>query len=241
MPNNRYFSPESFAGNQEVTLIDQEFHHLKNVCRAKLGDEIELINGKGELAVATVCHFSKMSATANIISIETQEPLPFTITLALAFLRPSHLEYAIEKATEVGVTSFWLFPGDKSEKRDITDTYLKRLQLIIQGATKQCGRLFLPELVIKKELRSCISQEHQLLFGDLCKEATSLVNIEKLSSNVCLVVGPESGFSENERKLLYSMKGTPISLHPYTFRAETAAVAGTLLLFNKLILDGKIK
>jgi 16S rRNA (uracil1498-N3)-methyltransferase len=234
MPNNRYFLPESFAEDSQVTLIDQEFHHLKHVCRARLGDEIELINGRGELAVATVCHFTKESALAKIISIEAQEPLPFTITLALAFLRPSHLEYAIEKATEVGVSSFWLFPGDKSEKREISESYLKRLHLIIQGATKQCGRLFLPELVVKKELRACGSEEHQLLFGDLCKETTCLSRIENLSSNVCLVVGPESGFSENERKLLYSMKATPISLHPYTFRAETAAVAGTLLLFNRL-------
>lgn len=234
MPNNRYFLPQSFALDQEIQLGDQELHHLRTVCRCQCGDEIELVNGKGDLAVATISHLSKDKVTVKILSTKKQDPLPFKITLALAFLKPSHLEYAIEKATEIGVSSFWLFPGDKSEKKEVSEQYLKRLHTIIQGATKQCGRLFAPELHIKPNLSSCNAQDLFLLFGDFGEEAKPLTQISNLTSNVCLIIGPESGFSANERKILRSMKATSISMHPYTLRAETAAVAGSLLLFNKL-------
>lgn len=234
MPNNRYFVPQSFTCDQEVELTSQEFHHLRNVCRGQCGDEIELINGKGELACAAVSHLTKEKAIARVTSVHKEDPLPFTITLALAFLKPSHLEYAIEKATEVGVSTFWLFPGDKSEKKQVSEQYLKRLETILLGATKQCGRLFAPTLEIKKSLRECSDPSHRLLFGDLNSQTIPLSQATNLGTNVCLVIGPESGFSENERKILLGMKAVAVSMHPNTFRAETAAVAGPLLLFNRL-------
>lgn len=234
MPSNRYFLSQPLILDQEIELKDQELHHIRHVCRCQPGDEIELVNGKGELAIASISQISKENALVKIISIKKEQAFPFTITLALAFLKPSHLEYAIEKATEVGVSAFWLFPGEKSEKKEVSAQYLKRLQAIIQCATKQCGRLFTPELHIKPDLRSCCPSGLPIFFGDFGDNVKPLSQVPLTSSDVCLVVGPESGFSNPERKMLYSLKATPISMHPHTLRAETAAVAGSLLLFNRL-------
>jgi 16S rRNA (uracil1498-N3)-methyltransferase len=233
MPNNRYFFPQPFVLDQEIQLQDQEFHHLRHVCRSERGDEIELINGCGELATAIVCQISKENAMAKIILVRKEKPLSFEITLALAFLKPSHLEYAIEKATEVGVSTFWLFPGERSEKKEVSEQYLKRLHTIMQGATKQCGRLFSPQLYIKPNLSSCCLQDGPLLFGDFGPEAKPLSRVNLLASKTCLVIGPESGFSANERTMLFSLNAIPVSIHPHVLRAETAAVAGSLLLFNR--------
>ncbi len=241
MPHNRYFVPQSFSENV-IQIEGSELHHLRTVCRNKPGDSIEMIDGKGSLGLGRVRSLSKESATVELLSLESKPRPDFVLTLFLALLKPSHLEYAIEKATEVGAMRFELFVADLSEKKAVSAQYQERLHTIILNATKQCGRLFLPELHIHESLfheslfhKSLPADfaDCQLFFGDLDPEAQSLESLS-LTRNVGLVVGPESGFSKYERAKLLEMNASPLSLHPYTLRAETAAVAGTLLLFNKL-------
>lgn len=196
--------------------------------RTRVGEEVELIDGKGALAVGEVAKISDKEAIIEIGSIRKVDPLPFSISLVLGFMKPAHFEYAIEKATEVGVDKFLLFPGKLSEKKAISDQYFKRLETIVLSATKQCGRLFLPILVVKEKLIDCLPSDG-VIFGDL--ESSTPLKSLSLLENTTLVIGPESGLSVDERKLLLEKRAKGALFHPNTLRAETAAVVGSALIF----------
>src|SRR5579862_10014163 len=110
MPHNRYYLDTPFQENKTVTLADEEFHHLSRVLRARVGDKVELVNGRGQLAHAHLMELTKKEARLGIKAIEESKQKP-PLILAQALTRMNHLEWIIEKGTELGTTSFWLFPG----------------------------------------------------------------------------------------------------------------------------------
>jgi 16S rRNA (uracil1498-N3)-methyltransferase len=228
MPCYRYFYPESLSGPSLCLEDPQEVHHLRRVLRSQEGDEIELINGKGWLACGTITSLSKSRAEIEIKSCKQAAPCTRPVTLCLAVLKPSHLEYALEKATEVGAFGFELFFAEKSEKKEISPQYKTRLQEIVKNACKQCGRLYMPEIAIKQEIKECLEIPFDaLFFGDVQGFKREMPTYQ----TACLFIGPESGFSKNEKELLILKKAKPLSFHPNTLRAETAAIIGTYTLF----------
>ncbi|MCE5295002.1 MAG: 16S rRNA (uracil(1498)-N(3))-methyltransferase [Chlamydiales bacterium] len=226
MPQNRYYYEGVLQEGSDIALKDDEFHYLKSVMRTRVGESIEVINGQGSLAQGEVIGIFNKEAHITLSEVKTHNKPQPIVKLALAFLKPSHLEYAIEKGCEIGVDAFILFNATKSEKKAVSDQYLKRLHSIILSSTKQCGRLFLPTLEIKDKLKECL--DGFVVFGDL--ESTTHIKDQAVESQVTLVVGPESGFTDQERTLLLEYGAKGVRLHPNTLRAETAAVVACALL-----------
>ncbi|HXF29035.1 MAG TPA: RsmE family RNA methyltransferase [Chlamydiales bacterium] len=232
MPHSRFYIPKRFEKKVAVTIEDEEFHHLQRVMRHAVGDEVELINGMGQLAKARVSAIGKRSGEVVVENVRTEEKQTKKIILALAFLKPNHFEIAIEKATELGADAFWLFPGDRSEKKAVSETYMTRLQTIVIGATKQCGRLFLPEISVRNDLKDCL-QADLCLYGDVSEDAPKISEYTNKigdESTTALLIGPESGFSEKEVTEMKRAGAVGITLHHNILRAETAAIVGMLLL-----------
>ncbi len=226
MPQNRYFVPSHLQNGSSIVVKDDEFHYLKNVMRTRLGETVEVINGQGYLAE---CELTKLlDKEAHLLVLETshQEKRPYSIHLALGFLKPAHLEYAVEKCCEVGVDAFFLFPAARSEKKSVSDQYLKRLHTILLSSTKQCGRLYLPSLQVCQNIQA--SLQGKCFFGDL--EAKRSIAEVTPNATMTIVIGPESGFTEDERNLMLKAGCEGVRLHPNTLRAETAAVVGSTLL-----------
>ncbi len=223
MPQNRYYSSGNLQKGSTVILKNDEHHYLKNVMRTRVGESVEVINGEGALAECELVKLLDKEAHLLVTTLHQEEKSPFTLTLALAILKPAHLEYAVEKCCEIGVSKFLIFPGARSEKKSLSEQYLKRLHTIILSSTKQCGRLYLPSLEVGE-----LKLEGKVLFGDL--EATiPIADVDK-KSNITLVIGPESGFTEHERQLLLQNGAQGVHLNRNTLRAETAAVVGAALL-----------
>lgn len=229
MPHNRYFTKNFFENGKEVLLEDSEFQHLTRVMRQKEGSSVELINGQGQLALGSVNAIQKKAAVIGINSVTDDTKPTFCLVLALAFLKPNHLEFAIEKAVELGVTDIWLFPGTLSEKKEISEQYLVRLNSIILSSCKQCGRLFFPNLEIKKRLQDCkIESKSVAFFGDVEKEAPPLRSYASLitqDATIIFFIGCESGFTDKEIDFLKAQKAHGVRLHQNILRAETAAIA----------------
>jgi 16S rRNA (uracil1498-N3)-methyltransferase len=213
----RFFYDGEFS--DQILLTGQEAHHAAKVMRVRIGDNIEIANGRGSFAKAVVAHVGR-DVTLNIKDVQTRpEPSP-KIILAAAFIKPSSMEWMVEKATELGASEFWLFPGDGSEKKEVSPHALERLHLITISALKQCGRLYLPKITIKPPLTKWSRPQEQLFFGDVSEAAKPLPKIDKPS---IFVVGPEKGFSEKETDYLKSAIG--VKLHDNILRAETASLA----------------
>jgi 16S rRNA (uracil1498-N3)-methyltransferase len=223
MPAERFYIDADLSGT--VSLEGTEFHHLAHVMRTRVGDTIELVNGRGALATAQVHAISKHNASLTILSATTHPVPPAQIILALPLMRPSKLELIIEKCTELGADAFWLYPAAHSDKDDLSPNQLERLHHIAISAMKQCGRLDLPPIQLFASLTDLFKSDFTYLFGDTRPNAPKISPHEK----AVFITGPEKGFSEKEHKLL-EQKATGVKLHRNILRAETAPIVALCLL-----------
>lgn len=229
MPHDRFYYPGSLKQKQ-LLLEGEELHHLVRVMRQRVGEFVELVNGKGELAEAEITSLSSSSATLTCHSHFQEKPIQHPLILAQALTRPSHLDWIIEKGTELGAHAFWLFPGEKSEKSSLSSQQEKRLHQLSLAALKQCGRLFLPDIIQKPPLLEWTACPGTLLFGSLSKEAALLSSPSAYPAIFC--VGPEKGFSaEEEAHLTHVLNGQAVKLHTHTLRTETAGLVALSQLF----------
>ena len=221
MPADRFFLSAPLQNT--LTLEGEEFHHLATVMRLRIGETLEIVNGQGELAKAELISLDKKRCQLKILSHQSIPPPEESLILALALTRPASLEWTVEKGTELGATEFWLFPGQLSEKKELTPSQLHRLETITINALKQCGRLYLPKILQKPALEDWEIPAGSLFFGDVSPEAPLLQG--PFAKKVIFFIGPEKGFSPSETHLLkVTFKAQPISLHANILRAETAAL-----------------
>ncbi|HEY4254778.1 MAG TPA: RsmE family RNA methyltransferase [Chlamydiales bacterium] len=231
MPFDRFYFDGKLEGT--LTLQDPEHHHLERVMRVALGETIELVNGKGDLAKAVVKAFSKKGAQLEVTHLDHEAAPSHLITLAIPLMRPSKLEWVLEKGTELGADAVCLYAADNSEKNDLSVNAVERLRHITIAALKQSGRLYLPSLSIVSALEEVFVHEGIFLFGDVSPEAPWIQPASH--EQTTLITGPERGFSENELQRLKA-KATGIKLSPHILRAETAPIAGISLLKSKALI-----
>lgn len=231
MPNDRFFVANTLQEHAVIELVGDELHHLTNVMRKKVGDLVEVVNGKGALATALIEKNDKRSALLHIENCYQSNPPKTPLILAQALPKIKLLDLIVEKGTELGVDEFWLFPGKLSEKKELSPNQLQRLKQITISALKQCGRLFLPHIQIMTRLEDIFVNEGALFFGDW-QSTTSLISIlPQVSSlqKIVACIGPEKGFCREE-VLLLQQKGQGIKLNNNILRCETAAIACISLL-----------
>lgn len=228
-----FIDSETLHPGASVILEGPEFRHAHDVLRIASGESVTLINGRGVLATGHIGSLQRHHCSVYIDAIEELPRPQLTLSLGLALLRPSHLDIAIEKCTEVGVDQFVLFPADRSERKEPSSSLLRRLDALITAATKQSGRLFRPTISCVGSLEEALAflpRPH--LWADLTPEAVPLTSIPK--QPLSLLIGPESGWSEDERRRL-SLQNPPITLHNNVLRAETAAIVGAYAVRQQLV------
>ena len=234
MPHNRYYLDKLFQKNDTVVLAEDEFHHLSRVSRAQSGDLIELVNGRGQFAQAHLIELKKHEAKLHLIQVMEEISPKTPLILAQALTRMNHLEWILEKGTELNATAFWLFPGILSEKEQLSETQSARLTHLAISAMKQCGRLDLPSIESKPPLLKWSALPGTLLFGDPREKAPYLWELgltPPLAPPIVLFIGPESGFDKREDEFLRnSLKAKGMRLHSNTLRAETASLSALSLI-----------
>lgn len=240
---------------KSIELNETETKHLLSVLRLRTGDTIELLDGKGNRATATLLAKEKR-AFAEIVEAPTQNTklnaLP--IHLCMAIIKGDAMEWTVEKAVELGVKSFvpveTEFTVVKIQKKG-ADVFQERWQKIADQALKQSGRLermqvYAP-LTFEEVLQNHISPASRMLWLDesLAESAPRANYLGIVASAVAekdsfLWVGPEGGFSAQEKsrllQLTLSANGrivgaiTRVHLGSIILRAETAALLGVSLL-----------
>ena len=163
---------------------------------------------------------------------QVQKP-PREIILAQATPRLSRLDFIVEKATELGMTQLWPFPGELSERKSMTDHQLERLQAILISALKQCGRLWLPSLAVKSALSHWSKLDHACLYGDVDPDAPPLLRASRqadVKRGVLFAVGPESGFTEREEEIMRKLDFQGVKLSDSILRTDTASMLAVGIL-----------
>jgi len=232
MPAERYYQSHPLGLNEIVVLDGKEHHHLVHVMRVKLNEIVEIVNGTGVLASAQIINISKNHAELQIVDRQESSAPSWNLHLVQAITRMNRLDTILEKGTELGVTKFTLFPGEKSERNGITPSQMERLEWITISALKQSGRLYLPKLYTLSSLFE-LPLAPPVFYGDLHSYAPKLMEVWKdvePGNDITFLIGPESGFSEKEHNYLKNSEALGVSLHPNILRSETAAIAACALI-----------
>jgi 16S rRNA (uracil1498-N3)-methyltransferase len=228
MPHERFYLDASFSIGHPYIIEGPEHHHMVHVTRVSLGEKVELINGRGSLAEATLTKIDKKKVSVHIHSLYQEQATAFQLQLAIGLPRFNRLEYILEKATEIGIDTFTFFAADNSEKKELSENQLERARHLVISAAKQSGRLYLPHFEILSSLDSWVFQGEQLFFGDPSLHAELFLPKKKQSST--FFIGPEGGFSPRESLLLTTLGAKGVSLNNNTLRADTAAIVAAVFL-----------
>ncbi len=226
MPENRYFTHQPLVTTQNVSLENSEHRHIFKVMRGAVDDTVELVNGKGQLAQAVITTIDKTNVDLEIVSVDSFTPPP-PLILAAALPRLNRLDFILEKGTELGMTSLWLFPGERSEKKTVSENQLKRFHSILVSAMKQSGTLFLPEIEIKPPIKKWSALPSNACFGSLDPDASPLIHEPSAS---LVVIGPESGLTRKEESRLITLGAKAVKLHSHILRTDTAAICALSLM-----------
>lgn len=233
MPVERFFIDQELKEGMSFFLEKEEFHHLAHVVRIKPQETIELINGKGALASALIESIERHQAKARVLSCKKEPSPSYELILAQAIPRQPRLEYIVEKSVELGITKLCLFPGELSEKKTLSPSQIERVNHILISAMKQCGRLFIPELVLAPSILSwnLSSLPTSCFFGDTRQDAPLFFKaLQERPKSVLIAIGPEKGFHTKEVSCMETtlhMQG--VHLHSNILRTDTAAICALSL------------
>jgi len=233
-----YFS-EKIQSDLVAHLKKEQSHYLKDVMRLEVGDTFSVFNRQGEWS-ASIQNYEKQAVKIKILGKFRDKKKEQNIWLAFTPIKQNPLNFIIQKGTELGVQKF--IPV-LSERTIVKDINVERIKKIIIESVEQSNRISVPEITKLEQLKSFLSNfplEGSLIFCDINCETSDLKNIlsKKDLGPICILIGPEGDFSENERKLIVELKQSySISLAKNILRAETAAVAAVTLVNYHLNLS----
>ena len=157
-----YNQPNSLQVGSTVPLTEEIFHHWCKVLRASMGEQALFFDGQGGEYTVTLTDITKKQALVTINDFNPiNRDLPFTVNIALVMSRGERMDYAIQKATELGVSSIQLLTSQHGEVRLKADQAAKKLahwQQVAVSACEQCGLNIVPNLLAPKAFSDWIDE-----------------------------------------------------------------------------------
>jgi len=215
-----------------ATVTGDEYHHIAHVFRHQTGDILHILNGHGLSAKGLITKIDKKTVFLDITDIYHHQQKAPQIACAFSLLKEKNDLWIVEKLTELGVAELFPFMATNSQKKTQTNTTEKMINTAI-SALKQCENAWLPTIYetqpLQRLLIDMISQKkYTPLVASERKPTLSLRQYiaQNPTTNVCLFVGPEGGFTPEEFAFFDSLAITQVRICENTLRAETAAIAG---------------
>ena len=214
----------NFKSNDKYVVIDEiDSKHITRSFRKNIGDRVIITNGTGYLCNAEIVEMGK-KIKVKIKSIEKFESSIYSVHIAISPLKnTSRFEWFVEKATELGVNQITPLICKYSEKKKVN---IDRLDRILISSLKQSNQFFKPVINSIKDFEDfIINNEDEKLMANL--KTSNKINGQLFTQkNICLMIGPEGGFSNQEIELAKKHNIKQITLGKSRLRSETAAIYG---------------
>ncbi len=229
MRHIRIFQAGSYQPGHVITLSDSAAQHVGPVLRLALGDRITLFCGDNREYQATLCDIQKKSIRVRIESmtvVNRESPRP--IHLAQAIAKGDKMEWIIQKAVELGVTSITPLLTERCVVRLDASRLEKKQQqwhAIAIAACEQSGRNRIPTIYPSCTLDYYLSHcdvPIKLILSPHTADTWPL--IQEPSTAIALIVGPEGGLSAAEVEETSHYQACAVRLGPRILRSETAAI-----------------
>jgi 16S rRNA (uracil1498-N3)-methyltransferase len=239
-----YVDPKKVE-KDSLRIEGEEAKHICLVLRKEEGDVIEAVDGEGMKYQVQVTAKGKDWVQGKIVSQTRKENEPFTrLTLAQALIKGVRMDFLVEKVTEIGVASIVPVIMDKSliklEKDSKVSSRVNRWKRIAISGMKQSLRSKLPEIqnpVSFQELLTKVKDYDLALIACQTKGSKFLKEIlegKRRLKEILLLVGPESGFTQEELDLSFKSGIIPVSLGPRRLRSETAGIVFSSMILHEL-------
>jgi len=229
----RYFAEPHLFTEQEITIIGDDVHHIVNVMRARVGEEILVSDGAGKTVRAKLVSLSPKEVKADVVEVLVEEhELPIRVTIGQGLPKGEKMEWILQKGTELGAYSFFPFFSERTivkldAKKEAKK--LERWRKIVKEAAEQSHRAVLPELLSPVSFREALQAAKSYTKCAIAYEkegSTTLHHVlEDMSADdsLLVLVGPEGGFSVDEVAQAEKMGFLTVSLGPRILRTETAS------------------
>ena len=222
----RFFRNSEDKIGDEIIIQGNDFHHMKNALRLTDGDEVRVVID-GVIYICSLS-FQEDRAIAHIQNVEEKSyESPLKVHLYQGILKGDHMDYVLQKATELGVTKISPLETERTIVRLNENKYRKRkkrYEKIVEEAAKQSKRTVIPEIGGICQLKDIT--EDFVICGYEKDQSGNLREIirEIDQKEIAIVIGPEGGFSEEEIKLLREKGAKIADFGPRILRGETAPI-----------------
>jgi 16S rRNA (uracil1498-N3)-methyltransferase len=229
----RLYVTTDLAAGTSQTIEGQQAHYILNVLRMGEGAELLVFNGRDGEWRARLAARSKKSVTLTLVEQTRPQPPHPDLVYCFAPLKQGRLDYLVQKAVEMGAG---VLQPVITQHTQVARVGGERIEANAIEAAEQCGVLAVPETRDAVKLERLLAgwpPDRRLLFCD--EDASTNNPLPALGAiaerKLGLLVGPEGGFSEDERRQLRALPFvTAIPLGPRILRADTAAVAALALI-----------
>lgn len=239
----KFFVRQNQVDDGKIVINGQDVKHIRNVLRAKVGEELEICNSEtGENFLCSILEFNEDNIWCNIeqkIQEETESNVKVTIFQGLP--KADKMEYIIQKSVELGV--YDITPVDmkrcvvKLDEKN-ANKKIERWQKISEVAAKQCGRNIIPQInnVINiKKLCEIVenydivlvayeNEENNSLKNELSQIKSTIINNQSQELKIGIVIGPEGGLEKQDVENLERSGAKIITLGKRILRTETVAL-----------------
>jgi 16S rRNA (uracil1498-N3)-methyltransferase len=212
-----------------ATLAGEQALHLSRVLRAQPGQIFDVVaNGFLHRAEIVSAH---ESAVVFALHEELEADAALPVHLLMSVFKFDHMEWGIEKATELGVARITPVIARRTEKHlaQAAAKRVERWRRIVREAAQQSRRSDVPAVDEPLQLKmalAAVSAERKLLLAETEQENTLRAALDGDVASVALAIGPEGGWTVEEMALFSASGWKHVTLGPRILRAETAAIAG---------------
>lgn len=229
----RYFIQSEQINGNLIVIVDQDYHHIKNVMRMRIAEKVEVCDENQNLFLCVIKEINKNNVVLETLEkLKSDVELPTSITIALGLTRGSKLEEVLRRITELGADGFIPVEMKRSVVRikDEKNSKLERMNTIVKEASEQSKRTKLLSVVNPLKLDKLLDNLDQfdiLVYAYEDLKTNSLNKFKNIiplfkGKRVLIIVGPEGGFDPLEVELLNNKGFIPIGLGPRILRLETA-------------------
>lgn len=221
------------------TLVDQETyqlkgeeaHHLINVVRIELKEEVLLLNGAGLRIKTKVSSVSKREIILSKIEVQILQQTT-CFDLALGIPKKEALELSLKEAVELGFRRIYLIRSEYSQTK-LPET--ERLEALMISALEQSNASYLPLVIPTSWEELKVSEYQHILMMDSQHSSTGFKKSNRLDKHL-LIVGPEGGFSASEASYLHRLPGLQVlNLPTAILRTPTAVATGAGIILGSLL------
>lgn len=232
----RFFVGSPLKSDDIIQLPDDVMRHV-HVLRLQPGDSIVLFNGEGGEYSAELVEVERRTISVRVREFHAIDvEAPYNLTLAQGIAGGDKMDWLLEKAVELGVSSFVPLTTTRSVVRLSRERAERRhahWQGIVRSSCEQCGRNTLPEVASVREIATWLATlpreaqhgEMRLLLSVRAGINFSALPVTPPHGRVTLLIGPEGGFSASEEAAAIAHGFVSIGLGPRVMRTETAGIA----------------